>query len=310
MGVRSGGCAPILAALLVVRAQADEPPDAAAPLLRDAGATRRETTPTKPKKTRPFAVAEMLHATSDVGRMHVRCHSVSLDDAAHDAEAEPMDKLHCAFFSTSVRQRPPERLATRENFSEILRDLAAQCRTARTRTDQARKQCAACRPALSEDCLYLQVMKDMQKRCDAPAPAPHDNPVVRALEADFDAHPESAAAIQERFCAACRDEPTFACYVRFWLGIEAPRRCALVTAAFEVAMTRQVPAMTWVGNLGDPCGTQVALNLDESRRTWTYRQVQLTPDRCPASTQASVYSSAAKYALPELPVGCDRMAFP
>ena len=81
-----------------------------------------------------------------------------------------------------LRQRSPERLASRENFSEILRDLAGQCRTARTRTDQARKACAASRPSLSEDCLYVEVMRDMQRRCEEPAPRPHDNPAVRALE--------------------------------------------------------------------------------------------------------------------------------
>lgn len=306
MGARTRWLALAPALLLAAAARADAPPDAgSAPA--DVGVAKAKPTP---KKTRPFAIAEVLHATTEVGRMHVRCHSVGLDDPAREPEAEPMDALHCAFFTAVVRQRPPERLATRENFSEILRDLAAQCRTARTRTDQARKACAACRPSLSEDCLYVEVMKDMQKRCDAPAPRPHENPAVRALEADVDAHPESAVAIQQRFCAACRDDPTVACYIRFWLGIAAPRRCALVSAAFEVAMRRQAPATTWVGHLGDACGTQVALSLDAPRRTWTFRQVQLTPDKCPAGAPAAVYSSAPKYALPELAVGCDRMAFP
>jgi hypothetical protein len=283
----------------------------------------------KPKAAKPrsFAIAEVLHDTNGLGRMHVRCHSVAepapaepkgkdKDKASEAAPANPMDKLQCAFFTATLAQRGPEKLATRENFAEILRDTAAQCRSARPRSEPIRKACAACRTAPQrDDCLYVEAMKELKRGACATSPSPHPNPAVRALEEADDARGTSASAVTAKFCAACIDAPSAACFSAFWHGIATPERCVVVTGALELTLARQAASMTWTGLLGGACSTQVALSYDEPRRTWTYRQLQLTPEKCDdladrdarGPTQA-VYSSAAKYAFADLTVMCARMS--
>jgi hypothetical protein len=310
------------------RARAD---DAGAPTDKRAEAPVAPDGKPKPKpktaKPRSFAIAEVLHDTNGLGRMHVRCHSLvepvpaepkgkDKDKASEAAPANPMDKLQCAFFTATLAQRGPEKLATRENFAEILRDTAAQCRSARPRSEPIRKACAACRTAAHrDDCLYAEAMKELERGACAASPPPHPNPAVRALEAADEAHGTSASAVTARFCAACVDDPSAACFSAFWHGIATPERCVVVTSALELALTRQAESWTWTGLLGGACSTQVALSYDEPRRTWTYRQLQLTPEKCDdlaerdarGPTQA-VYSSAAKYAFADLTVMCARMS--
>jgi hypothetical protein len=156
------------------------------------------------------------------------------------------------------------------------------------------------------------VMHDLRKRCtNATPPAPHPNPAVRALEQADTERGQSATAITERFCAACRDDPSAACFSGFWNGITPPLRCALKTASFELTLARQRESDTWIGNLGGSCNTQIALSYDEPARTWTYRQVQLTPEKCSAvrRDEPIIYTSAPSYAFSDLTVMCERMAF-
>ena len=283
--------------------------------MRDAGRDASTSGASKPRKPRIEAVTELLYSTTDVSRMHVRCRAEPAvqpagDDAREADDVEP--PLRCAFFTVSVAQRPSEKMATFGNYGEILRDMATQCRTLRPRTEQARKACAACRKSLTEACLYVEVMKDLRQRCAAPArPPPHANAAVRALEQADDERGQSVRAITERFCAACRDDMSAACFSSFWNGIEPQQRCALKTASFELTLTRQNESATWIGNLGGTCNTQIALSLDEAARTWSYRQVQLTPEKCSAvrRDEPITYSSAAHYAFSDLTVMCERVSF-
>ena len=270
--------------------------------------------PGKPRRPRIEAITELLYSTTEVSRMHVRCRADKThepDDAAGEAgDADP--PLHCAFFTLSVAQRPAEKMATFGNYVEILRDMATQCRTLRPRTEQARRACAACRKSLTDACLYVEVMRDLRQRCTTTTrPVPHPNPAVRALEQADDERGQSVTAITDRFCDACRDDMSAACFSSFWNGIEPPERCALKTASFELTLTRQSESPTWIGNLGGTCNTQVALSYDEAGRTWSYRQVQLTPEKCSAARRDEpiTFSSAAQYAFSDLTVMCERVSF-
>ena len=93
----------------------------------------------------------------------------------------------------------------------------------------------------------------------------------------------------------------------------APWRCTLASDAFEIELARQAKTSTWTANLGEPCNTQITLARDDKRKTWTYTEVRLTPERCAQgealaqSQRPVVYSSAAQYAFPELPARCERI---
>jgi hypothetical protein len=260
-----------------------------------------------------FSLVQTLYGTTDLTRLSLRCHSVEQDKKS---EGGADAKLHCAFFSLSIVQRPPEKLATFENYSEILRERTVQCRTATTRTEQARKACAVCANSPSDECLYVEAMKSLKRDCASPVRATtHENPAVNALREAEVEHGRDAASVTARFCAACVDDPTAKCFSSFWHGVATPARCTLVTSGYELELVRQGQTMAWTSNLADTCNTQVALSYDDQHRVWTLRQLALTPDKCAAGerinalsgTVARVYSSAAKYTFPELALSCERV---
>jgi hypothetical protein len=268
------------------------------------------------KPAQPFALTQVLYSTTELSRMNVRCRSLSEAETGSDDKAS--GKLHCTFFTVSVAQRAPERLATFENFSEILRDLRTQCRSSTTRTEQARRACAACAGKLSDECLYVQAMKELKRDCGGGTQPPeHDNPAVAALARAEAARDAGSARTTARFCAACADDESAPCFSRFWHEAPTPPRCTVSTTATELLLQRQGSSMAWTGTLADPCNTQIALSYDDARRTWTYRQLRLTPERCAPqqredaarAQQPVVYTSAARYVIGELTLGCERLSF-
>ncbi len=283
--------------------------DAALP--NDGGATR----PDKPKSSavgKPSArpsYAEVLHSTSALSRLRMRCRASGEDDAEH----KPLDRLTCAFATFTLRQVAPEKMATLANYGEILRDLRGQCRENAPRTEPGRIACAACRPDYTDACLYAEAMKDMRKDCGKqPAPRVHPNPAVAQLD-QAEAARGLGSGLMDRFCAACSGDPSAACLSAFWEAVGSPARCTLATDAFEIELTRQGKTSTWTANLGEPCHPQLTLALDEKRKTWTYTEVRLTPERCAQgealaqSQKPVVYSSAPQYAFPDLPAHCERI---
>jgi hypothetical protein len=273
----------------------------------DAGTTLQRPNQSAPRPT----FAEVLHNTSALSRMRMRCRASGDDDADH----KPLDKLRCAFATVSLRQQPPEKMATLENYGEILRELRAQCRDNAPRSEPGRIACAACRTEFSDACLYEQAMREMRKGCGKPAETRvHPNPAVVALE-----QAESArglgSGLMRRFCAACNKDPSAACFSGFWQAVQAPARCTVATDGFETELSRQGKTSTWTANLGGPCNTQVTLALDEKRKTWTYTEVRLTPERCAQgdalaqSQKPVVYSSSPQYVFPDLPALCERVTF-
>jgi hypothetical protein len=267
---------------------------------------------TKPSKAAPRPTfAEVLHSTSALSRLRMRCRASGEEDADH----KPLERLTCAFATFTLRQQPPEKMATLANYGEILRELRAQCRENAPRSEPARIACAACRPAFEDECLYAEAMKDMRKDCGKlPPPRSHANSAVASIER-AEAERGLGSALLGRFCAACENDPSARCFSSFWEQVGAPARCTLATDGFEVELARQGKTSTWTANLGGPCNTQVTLALDERRKTWTYTEVRLSPERCAQgealaqSQQPVVYSSAPQYALPDLPVRCERMTF-
>ncbi|MET0282816.1 MAG: hypothetical protein ABW352_00020 [Polyangiales bacterium] len=277
----------------------------------DAGAAKPDKPKSEPKRApsaRP-SYAEVLHSTSALSRLRMRCRASGEDDAEH----KPLDRLTCAFATFSLRQQPPEKMATLTNYGEILRDLRGQCRENAPRTEPGRIACAACRPDYGDECLYAEAMKDMRKDCGKlPAPRVHPNPAVAQLE-QAEAARGLGSGLMGRFCAACAKDPSATCLTAFWEAVGAPARCTLTSDAFEIELTRQGKTSTWTANLGEPCNTQITLALDEKRKTWTYTEQRLTPERCAQgealaqSQKPAVYSSAPQYAFPELPARCERI---
>ena len=127
--------------------------------------------------SQPVRFAEVLHATTAISRMNMRCRSVAEGKPREQALAQ----LRCTFFTLALRQHPPEKMATLENFAEILREIRAQCRSGRPRSEQTRKACATCRGELSDECLYVEKMKELRKDCATPRRvATHANPAIAA----------------------------------------------------------------------------------------------------------------------------------
>lgn len=255
--------------------------------------------------------AEVLHNTSALSRLRMRCRASGEDDAEH----KPLDKLHCAFATVSLHQQPPEKMATLENYGEILRELRAQCRENSPRSEPGRIACAACRPDFSDACLYEQAMKDMRKDCGKPVETRvHPNPAVAAVE-QAEAARGLGSGLMGRFCSACAKDPSAKCWSAFWQAVQAPARCTLATDGFEIELLRQGKTSTWTANLGGACNTQVTLALDEKRKTWTYTEARLSPERCAQgesltqSQKPVVYSSSPQYVLPDLPAMCERLTF-
>ncbi|HEX5657688.1 MAG TPA: hypothetical protein VFX59_10860 [Polyangiales bacterium] len=289
--------------LFAARGQAQDPDK------RDASVPKPDKPKIEVKRTasaRP-SYSEVLHSTSALSRLRMRCRASGEDDAEH----KPLDRLTCAFATFTLRQQPPEKMATLANYGEILRDLRGQCRENAPRTEPGRIACAACRPDYTDECLYVEAMKDMRKGCDElPAPRWHANPAVAQLE-QSDAARGLGSALMGRFCAACPDDPSAACLSAFWQAASVPNRCTLASDGFEIELTRQGKTSTWTANLGEPCNTQITLALDEKHRTWTYSEIRLTPERCAQgsaqSQKPAVYSSAPQYAFPDLAARCDRI---
>jgi hypothetical protein len=254
--------------------------------------------------------AEVLHSTSALSRLRMRCRATG-DEGA---EQKPLDRLHCAFSTVSIRQQPPEKMATLENYGEILRELRAQCRNESPRSEPARMACNACRGELSDTCLYEQAMKNMRGDCAKPrAEDTHVNAAVALLERGEAERGRGHAQVMQRFCAACKDQPNAACWSAFWASITPLARCTLAMDGYELELSRQGKTSTWTGNLGGPCNTQVTLALDERRKLWTYTELRLSPERCAQgealaqSSRPAVYSSAAQYAFSDLPAMCERI---
>lgn len=278
----------------------------------DAGFGDEREEPRRELKRSPSprpSYAEVLHSTSALSRLRMRCRSTGEDDADH----KPIDRLTCAFATFTLRQLPPERMATLANYAEILRDLRGQCRDNAPRTEPGRIACAACRPEYGDECLYTEAMKDLRKGCgSASATRAHPNPAVAKLD-EREAARGLGSALMGRFCAACTKDLSARCLSAFWESIDAPDRCTLATDTFEIELARQGKTQTWTANLGEPCNTQVTLALDGKRKTWTYTEQRLTPERCAQgealaeSQKPVVYSSAPQYAFPELPARCARL---
>ncbi len=292
-----------------VRGQPNEPDAAVTPAAR-ARAQIADAAVAPPTSAR-VQIAEVLHSVSALSRLRMRCRS----SEEKPAEAKPLDRLHCAFAIVSIRPQVPERMATLENYAEILKELRAHCRGARPRSERARLACAACRDDLSDACLYVQAMLALRKDCGKrPRPVPHLNPAVAALEHDAAERGQDGAQLMERFCGACTQDASAQCFSAFWRAIDPPDRCTLTTDAYELELTRQDKTSTWIGNLGGACNTQITLALDERHKIWTYTEIRLTPEGCAAGEAAelakpAVYSSAARYAFPDLPAMCERITF-
>ncbi len=257
-------------------------------------------------------IAEVLYGSSALSRMRMRCREVG--EPEH--RGKPLARLHCAFATVTIRQQPPERMATLENYAEILKELRAQCKSASPRSERARLACANCRRDLSDECLYTQAMLALRQDCAKTAPPiTHANPAVAALERAEAERGQSGAALLRKFCGACTGQPSAQCFSSFWGAIEAPPRCTLAMDAYELELTRQGKTSTWIGNLGGPCNTQISLSSDDRHNVWTYTEVRLTPEPCAHGdsltqlTSPVTYSSAAQYAFKELPAMCSRLTF-
>jgi hypothetical protein len=267
--------------------------------------------PPRVNSSEPPSFHEVLHSTTALSRLRMRCRATGEEKD----DKKPLDKLHCAFATVTIRQQAPEKMATLANYAEILRELRTQCRAQSPRSEPARIACAACSSEYSDACLYEQAMKELRKDCEKAQPAyTHANPAVMAV-LQAEAARGLGSALMPRFCAACAKDASASCLSAFWEAVGAPARCTLATDGYDIELARQGKTSTWSANLGGACNTQVTLAHDERRKTWTYTEVRLTPERCAqgeALTQSqkpAVYSSAPQYAFPDLPAMCERISW-